>query len=259
MNDSPIGIFDSGLGGIFILKNLVKKLPFENIIYVADHRHIPYGKKTKKEIQDRSLTISNWLLKKKCKLIIVACNTATTNAIKHLRKKIGIPIIGVEPAIKPATKKSVSKKIGILATQGTLKSELFNNTKSVYANDIDVIMQIGFGLVNIVENGEAKKFSTEQILTNNLKILIDNDVDTIVLGCTHYSFLIPTIKKLVPKKIKILDSTKAVVKHTKNILLKESALSKNLLKGQVSFYSTGKIKMDIWNKFDINNVSKIKI
>ena len=259
MNDSPIGIFDSGLGGIYILKKLVKKLPCENIIYVADHKHIPYGKRTKKEIQDRSLAISNWLLKKKCKLIIVACNTATTNAIKVLRKKIEIPIIVVEPAIKPATKKSVSKKIGVLATQGTLKSELFNNTKSAYASDIDVIMQIGFGLVNIVENGEAQKFSTEQILRENLKILIDNNVDTIVLGCTHYSFLIPAIKKLVPKKIKILDSTKAVVKHTKNVLYKESVLTKNLWKGQVSFYSTGKIKKNIWKKFDIDNVSKIKI
>lgn len=216
-NKKPIGLFDSGVGGTSIWKEVNALLPNESTIYLADSKNAPYGQKTQEEIIELSKKNTAFLLENNCKLIIVACNTATTNAIKVLRATYDIPFIGIEPAIKPAALHSKTQKIGILATQGTLNSELFHQTVALYS-DVKVVEQIGFDLVTLIENGEMHSKRMTQLLNDYLLPMVAQDIDYLVLGCTHYPYLIPQIKKIIPKNIKIIDSGEAVAKQTKHIL-----------------------------------------
>ena len=216
-NKKPIGLFDSGVGGTSIWKEVHALLPNESTIYLADSKNAPYGQKTQEEIIELSKKNTAFLLENNCKLIIVACNTATTNAIKVLRATYDIPFIGIEPAIKPAALHSKTQKIGILATQGTLNSELFHQTVALYS-DVKVVEQIGFDLVTLIENGEMHSKRMTQLLNDYLLPMVAEDIDYLVLGCTHYPYLIPQIKKIIPKNIKIIDSGEAVAKQTKHIL-----------------------------------------
>lgn len=216
-NKNPIGLFDSGVGGTSIWKEVHALLPNESTIYLADSKNAPYGQKTQEEIIELSKKNTEFLLNNNCKLIIVACNTATTNAIKVLRNTYDLPFIGIEPAIKPAALHSKTQKIGILATQGTLNSELFHQTVALYS-DVKVVEQIGFDLVKLIENGEMHSKKMTQLLKEYLLPMVDQDIDYLVLGCTHYPYLIPQIKKIIPNHIKIIDSGEAVAKQTKHIL-----------------------------------------
>ena len=216
-NKKPIGLFDSGVGCTSIWKEVHALLPNESTIYLADSKNAPYGQKTQEEIIELSKKNTAFLLENNCKLIIVACNTATTNAIKVLRATYDIPFIGIEPAIKPAALHSKTQKIGILATQGTLNSELFHQTVALYS-DVKVVEQIGFDLVTLIENGEMHSKRMTQLLNDYLLPMVAQDIDYLVLGCTHYPYLIPQIKKIIPKNIKIIDSGEAVAKQTKHIL-----------------------------------------
>jgi glutamate racemase len=216
-NNNPIGLFDSGIGGTSIWKEIHNLLPNENTIYLADSKNAPYGQKSKEEIIQLSYKNTEFLLNQNCKLIVVACNTATTNAIKELRDKYDIPFIGIEPAIKPAATNSQTQKIGILATKGTLNSELFyKNVEKL--QDIKIIEQIGFGLVELIENGKINSAEMQDLLKQYLNPMIAQNIDYLVLGCSHYPFLIPKIKKIIPKNIKIIDSGQAVARQTKIIL-----------------------------------------
>ena len=216
-NNQPIGIFDSGIGGTSIWKAIHKLLPNEKTIYLADSANAPYGLKSKQEIVALSMKNTNTLLEMKCKLIVVACNTATTNAIQELRAKYNIPFIGIEPAIKPAVTHSKTQIIGILATQGTLNSELFNKTTEKY-QDTKIIEQVGHGLVQLIENGDIHSTEMTKLLQSYLTPMIDANIDYLVLGCSHYPYLIPQIKKILPEHIKIIDSGEAVAKQTQNVL-----------------------------------------
>lgn len=216
-NNNPIGLFDSGIGGTSIWKEIHKILPNENTIYLADSKNAPYGQKSKKQIIKLCYKNTDLLLEKNCKLIVVACNTATTNAIKELRHKYDVPFIGIEPAIKPAARLSQTKTIGILATKGTLNSSLFNKNVSNFKN-IKIIEQIGYGLVTLIENGQIESDEMYQLLASYLQPMIEQNIDYLVLGCSHYPYLIPLIKKMLPKKIQIIDSGKAVAIQTSNVL-----------------------------------------
>jgi glutamate racemase len=216
-NNLPIGLFDSGIGGTSIWRAIHQLLPNESSIYLADSKNAPYGQKSKAEIIDLSCKNVEFLLNKNCKLIVVACNTATTNAIKELREKYSIPFIGIEPAIKPAALNSKTQTIGILATRGTLNSALFAITLSKYQN-IKIIEQVGYGLVQLIEDGAMHSPEMELLLKTYLQPMIEGNIDYLVLGCSHYPYLIPQIKKLLPKSIKIIDSGKAVAKQTQFIL-----------------------------------------
>ncbi len=195
INKKPIGLFDSGIGGTSIWKEIHQLLPNEDTIYLADSKNAPYGEKSKDEIIHLSCKNTELLLNKNCKLIVVACNTATTNAIKELRAKYDIPFIGIEPAIKPAALHSETQKIGILATKGTLNSELFYKNVEQF-QDIQIIEQIGFGLVELIENGKINTLEMEHLLSQYLTPMIQSNIDYLVLGCSHYPYLIPQIKKL---------------------------------------------------------------
>ena len=218
MNTEPIGIFDSGIGGTSIFKEIHGLLPNENTIYLADSKHAPYGSKDKKEIIELSIKNTEYLLSKNCKLIVVACNTATTNAVSHLRSTYDVPFIGIEPAIKPAALNTQTKTIGILATKGTLASDLFHKTTDLYSNGIKVIEQIGEGIVPLIEEGKVTSNEMKMLLAIYLQPMIDANIDYLVLGCTHYSYLMPLLLELLPQHVKIIDSGLAVAKQTKTIL-----------------------------------------
>ncbi len=226
-DNNPIGVFDSGVGGISIWKEIHQLLPNESSIYLADSINAPYGQKSKQEIIDLCFKNTNLLLNKGCKLIVVACNTATTNAIKQLRATYSIPFIGIEPAIKPAALNSKTKSIGILATKGTLSSELFHNTSELYSENIKIVEQVGVGLVELIESGNIDSEEMINLLKEYLNPMIKENIDHLVLGCSHYPFLIPIIKKIIPKNISIIDSGKAVAKHVEIILHKQNLLSTN--------------------------------
>ncbi len=218
MNTSPIGIFDSGVGGISILYEINKIMPNENIVYLADNRNCPYGNKSRKEIIKLSIKNCSTLIKLKCKIIVIACNTATTNAVSEIRKSFEIPIIGIEPAIKPAIINTKTGKIGILATEKTLSSNIYNQTSNKFSSNIEIHKQIGYGLVEAIENGNLNKNETKDLLISYLNPMINSNIDQLVLGCTHYHFLIPLIKKIVPKTINIQNPNQAIVKQIKKIL-----------------------------------------
>jgi len=235
--NKPIGIFDSGIGGTSIWKEVVKLLPNENTIYLADSKNAPYGEKSAEEISALSIKNTELLISKGCKLIIVACNTATTNAITFLRKNYNIPFIGIEPAIKPAALQSETGAIGILATKGTLASDLFAKTAFEYTKNSTTIEQDGEGLVSLIEEGKLNSKELNELLSAYLKPMLHLNIDHLVLGCTHYPYLIPQIKQLLGEHIKIIDSGEAVAKQTKAILEKNNLLSTKTTVSQHQFYT----------------------
>ncbi len=216
--NNAIGIFDSGVGGTSIWKEIHNLLPLENTIYLADSINAPYGNKSAEEITVLSLKNVDKLLEFQCKIIVVACNTATTNAIQVLRAKYPIPIIGIEPALKPAAMKTKSKSIGILATKGTLSSALFSQTNKEFTKDISVVEIIGEGLVPLIEAGNLDGPELMELLIRHTRPLMEANVDYVVLGCSHYPYIIPALKKILPKHIEIIDSGEAVAKQTKTVL-----------------------------------------
>lgn len=235
INNQPIGLFDSGIGGTSIWTAIHDLMPNEDTIYLADSKNAPYGAKSKKEIIALSRKNTELLLSMNVKIIIVACNTATTNAIKDIRSEYNIPFIGIEPAIKPAALNSKTQTIGILATKGTLSSELFNKTLEIHS-DTKIIEQIGYGLVELIENGNINSTEMTLLLKSYLQPMIDSNIDYLVLGCSHYPYLIPQIKKIVPNHIQIIDSGEAVAKQTQKIIY-EKIGTHSPGKGKALFYS----------------------
>lgn len=234
-NSLPIGIFDSGVGGTSIWKEIIALLPNEDTIYLADSINAPYGEKSKEDIIKLCIKNTELLIEKKCKLIVVACNTATTNAIKILREKYDIPFIGIEPAIKPAALYTKKNIIGILATKGTLNSSLFEKTSGTISKNIKRKEIIGKGLVELIESGKLYSNEMTILLTQYIKPLKD-EIDCLVLGCTHYPYLISQIKNIVGENVKIIDSGQAVAKQTKSVLEKFSLINSNTFMTNYKFY-----------------------
>jgi glutamate racemase len=242
----PIGIFDSGIGGTSIWKEIHSLLPLEQTIYLSDSKNAPYGQKSKETIIDLSIKNTEFLLHQNCKIIVVACNTATTNAISYLRQHYEVPFIGIEPAIKPASILTKSNKIGILATKGTLNSSLFEQTSSKINQEVKIIEQIGEGLVELIENGKIDSNEMDILLTQYLQPMITQNIDCLVLGCTHYPYLIPKIQEITGNSVKIIDSGEAVARQTKNILAKENLLRTSKSDQRNTFY-INKDKMTLKN------------
>ena len=241
INNKPIGIFDSGIGGTSIWAEIHQVLPNEKTIYLADSKNAPYGQKSKAEIIALSCKNTELLLDMDCKLIVVACNTATTNAIQELRGKYNIPFIGIEPAIKPAATQTKTQIIGILATQGTLNSALFNKNVEKF-HHTKIMEQVGHGLVPLIEKGEINSPQMTTLLQSYLDPMIEADIDYLVLGCSHYPYLIPQIKKILPAHIQIIDSGEAVARQTQNVLKEKVGLS-NLKNRKPLFYTNSHPKV----------------
>ncbi|MDA0237014.1 MAG: glutamate racemase [Proteobacteria bacterium] len=238
MNSHPIGIFDSGIGGLSILREISYLLPNEDLIYVGDTAFLPYGIKSKDLIEDRTYKICRYLLSKNCKAIVVACNTATSAAIHKLRATFSVPIIGIEPPLKPATQQTQSRVIGILATEGTLEGEKFATLKQRFGNDITILHQPCTGLVEVIEAGDPDDQKLHELLKLYVLPLVERGADTLVLGCTHFPLIKSLIAYYAGPKIAILDPSTPVANELKHQLKTKSLLrDKNL--GTYTFLQTG--------------------
>ena len=224
-----IGIFDSGVGGLSVFREIRKLLPEEKYIYYSDNAHCPYGEKSVSYIIGRAREITSFLISKGAEIIVVACNTATAAAIATLRDEFPVRFIGMEPAVKPAVKSTRTGVVGVLATAGTLKADKYLNTREKFSEGIKIVEHIGEGFVEIVEKGCLTGNEAESIVISSLKPLLDEGADRIVLGCTHYPFLSGTIAKiaaeLYPERdIEIIDPAPAVARHLMDIMKTEALI-----------------------------------
>ncbi|MGE0089569.1 MAG: glutamate racemase [Bacteroidales bacterium] len=247
MNNNPIGIFDSGVGGLSVWKELIVTLPDEDIIYFADTANCPYGPKPQEKIIEIVDRIVKFLISKDVKLIVVACNTATAASIDYLRSNYNIPFIGMEPAVKPAALNSKTKSIAVLATEGTFNGKLYLETSKRFASDVDLHIKVGDKLVDIVENDKINLPKTQTHLKELMEPLIQKNIDHLVLGCTHYPFLSDILKKILPTNVTIIDPAPAVVKQTYNVLKEKDMLATRSVKPTYQFFTSGNDK--ILNRF----------
>ena len=236
-NPRPIAVFDSGVGGISVLKHIHSLLPNEHLLYVADSINAPYGNKSAAEIQARCFAIADFLIAKDAKALVVACNTATAAAIDPMRAKYCLPIIGMEPAVKPAAEASRSGIVGVLATTGTLQSAQFAALLESYGRNVEVVTQACVGLVECVERGELSHDSTRELVKRYCQPLLDEGADSIVLGCTHYPFLKPLIQQVVGKGVVLIDTGAAVANQLKNRLVEQDLLAPNDQIATINFWS----------------------
>lgn len=219
MNNAPIGIFDSGLGGLSIWVEIRKRLPNESLVYYGDGKNCPYGRRSAEEITGYAIDAVECLLQKGVKLIVVACNTATGAAIKTLRQRYSIPIVGMEPAVKPAALATRSKVIGILATKRSLESELYLHTSSNYASDVKILQSEGVGFVELVESGKCNSELAQQTISRVIEPMLQQGADQIVLGCTHYPFLKKDISEVIGNRnVNIIDPSPAIADRVIHLL-----------------------------------------
>ncbi|TAM48885.1 MAG: glutamate racemase [Paraburkholderia sp.] len=217
-NQAPIGIFDSGLGGLSVLRAVRAQLPHEALLYVADSQHAPYGLRDNEFITARTLAIGKWLVSRGAKALVVACNTATAESIALARAQLSIPIIGVEPGIKPAASQSASRIAGVLATQVTLRSERFRALIERYAADCRFICQPGHGLVEAVERCETDTPAVRALLASYIEPMLTAGADTLVLGCTHYPFLDAAIREIAGSRLTLIDTSVAIARQLERVL-----------------------------------------
>ncbi len=239
-NSNPIGIFDSGVGGLSVLREIKTLLPAENLIYIADQAHVPYGPRSITEIRQFSQAIIEFLCQQDAKMIVVACNTATAAALTYLRETFPhISFVGMEPAVKPAAQQTKTGNVGVLATAATIKSERYADLMHRFAQNVTVFEDPCIGLVRAIEAGEIDTPSTTELLQSILTPMQTHDVDTFVLGCTHYPFVLPIIKQIVGTAVSIIDPAPAVALQTKRILEKEGLLNITKLPSSIRFITTG--------------------
>lgn len=238
MSNNPIGIFDSGVGGLTVWKTLLREFKNESFIYFADSKNCPYGNKSDEEIIKLSCLIVDFLIKEGCKIIVIACNTATSAAVNVLREKYDLPIIGIEPAIKPASILSNTGNVGVLATKGTVNGGHFKSTSEKFAKNTNVITQVGYGLVELVENDLIDSQETKILLLKYIQPMVDNNVDYIVLGCTHYPMLSDEINKITKGKIHLLEPSEAIAKQVGKQLKEHELIGNNSYRKTI-IYSSG--------------------
>ena len=219
-----IGIFDSGVGGLSVFREVRKLLPEESYIYYSDNAHCPYGEKSVEYIIGRAREITSFLIGKGAEIIVVACNTATAAAISTLRAEFPIKFIGMEPAVKPAVKSTKTGVVGVLATAGTLKADKYLHTREKFSEGIKIVEHIGQGFVELVEKGCLTGKNAEDIVKESLKPLLDEGADRIVLGCTHYPIIRKNIEKIYPD-LKIVNPSYEIIGRVKQILENDNALA----------------------------------
>ena len=219
MDNRPIGVYDSGFGGLSVWRELHRALPCESLIYLGDGKNCPYGSQPAERIQELAEASVRELVERGCKMVVVACNTATAAAISHLRATFDIPIVGLEPAVKPACKMTRSKIVGVIATERSLKGEKFLATVKRYGAGVEVIKAVGEGFVEAVERNEENTPATEECVRKVVEPIIERGADVIVLGCTHYPFLRDVISRVVGgRDVAIIDSGAAVEKRVESLL-----------------------------------------
>jgi len=238
---SPIGVFDSGVGGVSVLKKLQNTLPNESFIYAADSANAPYGDKSTDFIEGRTSAMASFLVRSNAKAIVVACNTATVVAVQALRTKYSIPVIAMEPAIKPAVQLSRSGVVGVLATERTLESPALATLCRIYGEAVEILLQPCPGLVELIERGEVETEATAQLLGGYIEPLLAKGADTLVLGCTHYVFLSGEIAKIAGRRVTIVESSAAVARQLESRLAATGKLAEGTSKSETRFFTTGSI------------------
>jgi len=237
---SPIGVFDSGVGGISVLRAIRREMPEESVIYFGDQGHIPYGPRPMGQIRNFSGAITKVLLEKNAKIIVVACNTASAAALKFLREKFpDVQFVGMEPAVKPAAEYTQTGKVGVLATPATFQGALYASVVERFANGVELFQNTCPGLVQQIERGNLSGEETRWILENALRPMLEKNIDTVVLGCTHYPFVIPLIQQIVGDNVRVIDPAPAVAKQTGRLLEARGMRTQSVSNGKIKFYTSG--------------------
>jgi glutamate racemase len=234
----PIGVFDSGVGGLSVLREIRRELPGEDLLYVADSGHAPYGDKSTELIEARSIAIVEFLISQHAKAIVVACNTATGVAIETLRARFSIPIVAMEPAVKPAAAHTRSGVIGVLATSRTIASDNFAKLHERFGTDVEILMQACPGLVEQVEAGNLSSDKTRALIVQYVAPLLEQGVDTLVLGCTHYPFLASLIQEIAGSTVTIIDPSAAIARELRRRLASAGLFSTGKRAGSERFWSS---------------------
>ena len=237
-----IGVFDSGVGGLSVWRELYKEFPGETYLYVSDSGYCPYGPKSKEEVIERAVAITEYLISNGAEIIVVACNTATAAAINHLRSHYTIPFVGMEPAVKPAALNTRTGAIGVLATKGTFKGELYLRTLHKFASNATVLEQVGEGLVELVENGETDTPQARKLIGKYIRPMLEQNADHIVLGCTHYPFLENVIREFAGEGVEIVNPAPAIARRAGEVLqARRESAGKHIVveKGRNRFVTTG--------------------
>lgn len=236
----PLAVFDSGVGGLSVLRHIRTQLPHEHLIYLADQANVPYGSRSLAEIRAFSEVITRFLINLGAKLIVVACNTASGAALTHLRQTFpDMPFVGMEPAVKPAAALTKRGKVGVLATAGTFKSQRYEALMARFAQGVQVFENPCHGLVDLIENGQTDTPAIEQLLRACVEPMLNEGVDTLVLGCTHYPFIRPLLTQIAGPEVTIIDPAPAVARQTKRLLQQHSLLSPANSSGGVVALTTG--------------------
>ena len=236
----PVGVFDSGVGGLSVLRAIRNELSSEDILYIGDQAHIPYGPRSKEQISVFAIAITQFLLDKGAKLIVVACNTASAAALHNLRELFpDVPFVGMEPAIKPAAETTHTGKVGVLATPTTFAGELYASVVERFAKDVSLYTSTCPGLVELIEAGALDAPETHAILKKALHPMLAEGIDTIVMGCTHYPFVIPLIQSITGPEIHTIDPAPAIARQTRRLLEKWNLLNKVESPGQLKYFTSG--------------------
>ena len=239
---APIGVFDSGVGGLSILRAIRATLPYEHLCYVADSGHVPYGIRTQEYLQQRALVLSRFLLEQDVKALVIACNTATLAAVAHLRSTFSLPIIAVEPAVKPAVAATKTGIVGVLATAATFASAQFSSLLERFGASVTILTQACPHLVKQVEAGELTSPMTHALIEQYTAPLLAAGADTLVLGCTHYPFLRPLIGDVVGPTVTIIDTSVAVSRQLSRVLAAQNLLNLDLIPGSEHFWTSGEVQ-----------------
>jgi glutamate racemase len=238
--NAPIGIFDSGVGGISVLRAIRRQMPEESIRYFGDQGHVPYGSRSMEQIQDFSEAITRFLLEQGAKLIVVACNTASAAALTSLRGKFpNIQFVGMEPAVKPAAEHTQTGKVGVLATPATFQGALYASVVDRFASGVELFPETCPGLVQQIEQGNLDGEEPRKILEDALLPMLEKNIDTVVLGCTHYPFVIPLIQQIVGDGVRVIDPAPAVAEQTGRLMQANEMRNNSGTKGAVKFYTSG--------------------
>ncbi|MCI4669022.1 MAG: glutamate racemase [Bacteroidia bacterium] len=241
MSEAAIGIMDSGFGGLSVWREVQKRLPSENLIYFADSGFCPYGTRPEDEVFGLTHRVIRFLISKGCKLLVIACNTATGVAIQRLRATYDLPFVGMEPALKPASEASKTGVIGVLATENTFKGERFHKNKEIHAAGKELIVQPGYGLVELVEEGKLNGAEAREKLEPLIQPMLEGNVDQLVLGCSHYPFLSKEIKELVGERMNLLDPAPAVSKQVERLIEQYQLANSGDQEPYFKFFSSGDI------------------
>lgn len=240
---TPIGIFDSGVGGLSVLRAIRAQMPEESVIYFGDQGHIPYGPRPMEQIRDFSEAITKFLLEQGAKIIVVACNTASAAALKYLRETFpDVPFVGMEPAVKPAAEHTQTGKVGVLATPATFQGALYASVVERFAHGVELFQNTCSGLVQEVEQGNLNGDETRRILEEALEPMLEKNIDTIVLGCTHYPFVIPLIQEIVGQKVRVIDPAPAVARQVRRVLEAKGLKSDSSRSGGMKLFTSGDVE-----------------